>query len=134
LRSISRRRRIEKQPIAFATVDVVWGDVRDTDAVGTVVADADAVVHLAAVIPPRSERDPYLTELVNVGGTAAVVEAVAQARRRPRLVHASSLSVYGRTQHKSPPRRVDDPLDPAEHYGHTKAAAEGIVRASAGTW
>jgi len=69
-----------------------------------------------------------------VEGTRIVAEAVARAPRRPRLVYASSLSVYGRTQHLPAPRLVTDPVDPVDPYGHTKAAAEEIVRGSGTDW
>jgi len=40
-----------------ARVELAWGDVRDPGAVGRAVADAEAVLHLAALIPlPRSLR------------------------------------------------------------------------------
>jgi UDP-glucose 4-epimerase len=115
-------------------VDVVWGDVLDQDAIARAVENADAVVHLAALIPPRSERTPELTERVNVDGTRNVVAAVAKAKSRPRLVYASSLSVYGRTQDRPPPRTVLDPVNPADHYGQTKAAAEHVVSTSDVDW
>jgi UDP-glucose 4-epimerase len=112
----------------------VWGDIRDFPTVASAVANADAVVHLAAVIPPRSELDPHLTEQVNVGGTRAVVQAVAEAPRRPRLVYSSSLSVYGQTQQKPPPRTVDEAPNPGGHYPRTKVAAEQVIRSSDVNW
>jgi UDP-glucose 4-epimerase len=115
-------------------VETVWGDVTDSAAVAAVVDRADAVVHLAALIPPHSGRRPELARRVNVEGTRIVAEAVARAPRRPRLVYASSLSVYGRTQHLPAPRLVTDPVDPVDPYGHTKAAAEEIVRGSGTDW
>lgn len=115
-------------------VETVWGDVTDSTAVAAVVDRADAVVHLAALIPPHSDRRPELARRVNVEGTRIVAEAVARAPRRPRLVHASSLSVYGRTQHLPAPRLVTDSVDPVDPYGRTKAAAEEIVRGSGTDW
>jgi nucleoside-diphosphate-sugar epimerase len=115
-------------------VETVWGDVTDSTAMAAVVDRADAVVHLAALIPPHSDRRPELARRVNVEGTRIVAEAVARAPRRPRLVHASSLSVYGRTQHLPAPRLVTDSVDPVDPYGRTKAAAEEIVRGSGTDW
>lgn len=126
------RRRAARQ--RSRRMDSVWGDILDADAVGAAVSRSDAVIHLAALIPPGSDRDTARTWAVNVDGTRTVVDAVAAAPSRPRLVHASSLSVYGRTQHLEPPRRVDDPLDPCDFYGRTKAAAEAIVRSSGIDW
>jgi UDP-glucose 4-epimerase len=75
-----------------------------------------------------------LARRVNVEGTRTIAEAVARSPRHPRLVHASSLSVYGRTQHLAPPRLVSDPINPIDGYGHTKAAAEEIIRGSGVEW
>jgi UDP-glucose 4-epimerase len=115
-------------------VETVWGDVTDPTAVATLVDGADAVVHLAALIPPHSDRHPELAQRVNVEGTRTVAAAVARSAGRPRLVYTSSLSVYGRTQHQTPPRLVTDPVDPIDAYGRTKAAAEEIVRSSGTDW
>ena len=128
------RNRAAAARLGRSRVEVVWGDVTDPAAVAGVVDRADAVVHLAALIPPRSDRRPELAQKVNVEGTGVVATTVARAARRPRLVHASSLSVYGRTQHLPPPRLVTDPVAPIDPYGRTKAAAEDIVRPSGTDW
>lgn len=53
--------------------------------------DVDAVVHLAWVIQPS--RDAERMRRVNLGGTRAVLDAVAAAQV-PHLVHISSSAVY----------------------------------------
>jgi UDP-glucose 4-epimerase len=111
-----------------------WGDVTDPGQVRQGLSGTDAVVHLAAVIPPASDRDPRRAARVNVEGTRVVVDAIAASGRAIRLVHASSLSIYGRTQHLVPPRRVDDAASPCDHYGRTKLEAERIVRAASIDW
>lgn len=54
-------------------------------------AGADAVIHLAWAIQPV--RDEQAMQRVNVAGTNAVLDAVAEAEV-PHLVYASSLGVY----------------------------------------
>ena len=112
----------------------VWADVTDRDAIDAALDGVAGVVHLAAMIPPGSDRAPGVAARVNVEGTRVVVDAIAAARRPIRLVHASSLSVYGRTQHMPPPRHVDDPVNPCDHYGRTKRDAELIVRGAEIDW
>jgi UDP-glucose 4-epimerase len=112
------------------TVEVVWADVTDESAIRAALRPADAVVHLAALIPPHSDRSPELARMINVEGTRTVVAAAGGKR----FVHASSLSVYGRTQHLLPPRRVTDPVAPFDLYGATKAEAEDLVRRSGADW
>jgi nucleoside-diphosphate-sugar epimerase len=87
-----------------------WGDIRNPDDVERALAGCATVIHLAAVIPPGSDRNPALAEAVNVGGTANVI-AAARAQGGVRIVFASSLALFGRTQHLPPPRTIDDPVE-----------------------
>ncbi len=124
----TRRRLLARR----AGMRVHWGDIRDAEAVTAAVtaAGADIVVHLAAIIPPGSDRDPALAEAVNIGGTENVIKACAAQARPPRIVHASSLALFGKTQHLPPPRTADDPINPTDPYTRHKARAEELLRAS----
>jgi len=46
-------------------VEVVWGDVTDAAAVRNAAARMDAVVHLAALIPPEADEEPARARAVN---------------------------------------------------------------------
>jgi nucleoside-diphosphate-sugar epimerase len=111
-------------------VEVVWGDILQPDAVAAAVAGADVVVHLAAVIPPRSEEHPEQARRVNVDGTAHVIAACRAQPTPPRLLFSSSVEVHGFTLDAPPPRRVTDPLRPADAYSGHKIEAEALVRES----
>ena len=115
-------------------VEPVWGDVRDVRAVSRAVEEVDAVLHLAAVIPPGSDEDPELTRAVNVDGTAHVVRACQARSRKPRLLLVSTFDVHGHTLHKPPPRRIDDPVVGTDPYTESKIAAEALVRESGLEW
>lgn len=117
-----------------SAIEVVWSDIGDRAALVRATADRDAVIHDAALIPPASERDPGLTFRVNVEGTRNVIEACELASARPRLVFASSISVFGPTPDRPPPRRSDDPLNPSDHYSRSKVACEERIRASELDW
>ncbi len=114
--------------------EIAWGDLCSRDDVARAVADRDAVIHDAAVIPPLSEHKPELTRRVNVEGTQNVVSACEAQRRRPTLVFASSVSLFGRTQHLHPPRCADESIAPSDHYSHSKAACEQMIVASDLDW
>lgn len=113
-----------------AGVEVCWGDIRDPDAVMRAVAGRDAVVHLAAVIPPHSIHDPGLAERVNVQGTANVIAACQATASPPKIAFASSVALYGPTQHLDPPRTLDDALNPTDDYTRHKLRCEELLRAS----
>lgn len=97
-------------------------DVTDAAACREAFADADAVVHLAAVPDPDAAWDVLHT--ANVVGAYHVADAVMHCGVR-RLVLASSLqtvSAYpGGVQ-----RRTHDAPRPANLYGATKAWAEAL--------
>ena len=110
----------------------IFGDIRDPEVAARAVANQDAIIHLAAIIPPEADRRPELAHSVNVGGTAALLEAAkASTRPAPRLVFASSIAAYG-DRLKDFWIRTSDPLEPSpgDEYGKTKVEAESMIRAS----
>jgi nucleoside-diphosphate-sugar epimerase len=114
--------------------EIVWGDITTAEDVTRAVADREAVIHDAAIIPPRSEQEPELTRRVNVEGTGLLLKACEAQERKPRLVFASSMSLFGPAQGRPPPRRADDPVVPTDHYSHSKAECEEMLRASGLDW
>ena len=96
----------------------------------------DAVVHLAAVIPPFIYMRKELARKVNVDGTAHLLRASEKLSKPPRFVLASSIAVYGsRNPHTvAGVLTADTPTNPADVYGAHKVEAEALVRASTLDW
>lgn len=115
-------------------VPTVWGDVTDRAAVDRAVAGVDAVIHLAAILPPAADADPQWARFTNVDGTATVIAACEAQPTPPRLLFTSSFDVHGYTMDRPPPVRADDPLVPTNPYAEHKIAAEALVRASRLSW
>jgi UDP-glucuronate 4-epimerase len=105
-------------------------DVRERDRLAALLTPETVVVHLAARAGVRqSVADPAGYAAANVGGTAAVLEAM-RAAGATRLVFASSSSVYGADTPL--PFREDAPaMSPVSPYGATKRAAELLIQAFA---
>jgi len=125
-----RARRVASQ--LDARVRLVWGDVTDPASLAAALGGADAVVHLAAIVAP--EKAPDLARRVNVDATRnliAQMEASATARR---LVFASSQGIFGDSQDREPPLRVDTPVSPTNEYGRHKLACEQAIQASRLRW
>jgi nucleoside-diphosphate-sugar epimerase len=103
---------------------LVEGALQDLD-LAPILEGAAQVYHLAAQAGVRAswgqEFDRYTGH--NVLGTQRLLEAAAQART-PRIVYASSSSVYGDCE--SLPLREDSPCRPVSPYGVTKLAAEHL--------
>jgi len=94
-------RKIAKSVEGVRNLEIVWGDIRDADQVASLVHRVEAVVHLAAIIAPLSERNPELAHAVNVEGTEHVLRAIRSAARPPLLVFISSISARGRRTGRS---------------------------------
>jgi len=95
-------------------------DVRDTEALPALLADADIVFHLAAL--PRVEysiQNPVETHGVNVTGT---VNVLASVKKGARVVLASSAAVYGDID--APILSENLPAAPVSPYGLHKYASE----------
>lgn len=98
------------------------GDVADAGFLRAAVHDADSVFHLAAVVSGAAEADFDLGMRVNLDGTRALLEALRAGNRRPKLVFASSVAVFGGAL----PERVTDATAPMPQssYGVQKLVGE----------
>jgi len=87
------------------------------------LADADAVVHLAAAVgDPRFGREAAF-RAVNIGGTERLLAAAADRK----VIWVSSASVYRPGPYPAPVRE-DHPMDAQRNaYGRTKAAGDRLA-------
>ena len=111
-------------------VEIVRGDIADADGVRAAVEGASAVLHLAAILPPGSERDRDLTFRVNVDGTRNIIAGMERANPDARLVFTSSISTYGDTSAADPPIRVSRPQSAIDIYADSKIAGERLIAES----
>jgi UDP-glucose 4-epimerase len=114
----------------MANVEIRKADIADADVVRSSVAGVDAVVHLAALLPPASERDRDATMAVNVGGTRNVVDALERENPDAHLVLSSSVCVYGDTTGDDTPVMASHVVHALDLYGESKIEAERIVQRS----
>ena len=106
-------------------LDIVFGDLRDAEAVRLAAADCSHVFHLGALIAiPYSYQHPGEFVTVNVGGTLNVLEAVRQQGVR-RAVFVSTSEVYGTAQYV--PIDEEHPRVAQSPYAASKIAADALV-------
>jgi len=108
----------------------VAGDVRDRDLIDHLLADRDAVIHLAAIVGEAAcKADPRLAVETNLTATQRLAEATADAGIA-RFVFASTCSVYG----AGGTARLDEgsPLAPTELYAETRVNAERSLAGAIG--
>lgn len=93
------------------------------------VDGADLVVHLAAVVSGAAEADFDLGMRANLDGIRSVLEAARGTGRRPTVVFASSLAVFGSAPEAPLPDVVDDDTvpRPQSSYGVQKLIGEHLV-------
>lgn len=101
----------------------VAGDVLDAGALRRAVENQDVVFHLAG-IRRAATREDFMR--VNAEGTRLLCEAMVATGARPRLVLAGSLAASGPSSPERP-RVEEDPFQPEEWYGESKAEAERIA-------
>jgi nucleoside-diphosphate-sugar epimerase len=103
-------------------VDVLSGDATNLASLRAAVRGCDVVFHLAGV---RRATDPAEFLRVNAGSTRLALDAcAAEAPELARFVLAGSVAAAGPSR---TPRREDEPLEPVEPYGVSKAEAERIA-------
>jgi len=106
------------------------GDLSDPARLDQMTAGSDAVVHAAAVVLAGGRWAAW--HAANVLGTERV--ARSSARHGARLIHISSVAVYGRQlAYDRDPVRLDEDFDleraavPRDHYARSKRDAEIAV-------
>ncbi|MFF0837690.1 MULTISPECIES: NAD-dependent epimerase/dehydratase family protein [unclassified Streptomyces] len=138
-RITSHLRQIGARPIALCTLDayprhtyrdlfgvdasdpsVIIGDIQDTALVKKAVADADYVIHAAALADVAAcTREPMSAIHNNITGTQVILNAVAACQRIRRLVYVSSASVYGNGN-------PDDWARPCDEFRTVRALLESV--------
>ena len=111
-------------------VELVEGDLNDAASAQTLVSDATHVFHCAAKTDNWGSWDEY--QRGNISTTRRIVDACAAETGVKRLVHMSTVSVYG---HPSPPagKLVDEDAEIGQkpwiwdYYALSKIEAEKIV-------
>jgi nucleoside-diphosphate-sugar epimerase len=107
-------------------VEIIPGDLRDTDSIVRAVTGSDIVYHLAAKVGSAPRQAYFET---NVRGTELLL-AACQQQRVGKVVYASSLAVYGPVDNDG--ERIDEstPFDSQpelrDPYAQSKIAADRL--------
>ncbi len=106
-------------------VEVVAGDIRDSDALRKTVKNCQVVFHLAASVGiPYSFVSPKDVIETNVLGTLNLLLACKDSRVE-KIVHTSTSEAYGTAQYV--PMDENHPLKPQSPYAASKCSADQIV-------
>ena len=91
-------------------IEIIEGSLTDKNAIASLIKDADIVIALAAVIPPRADKNPKAAIACNQLGTEVLVQAIESMDTQPALVYISTVALYGNRSGAHPFARVGDPL------------------------
>ena len=107
----------------------VEADLMEIQDLAPLLDGVSCVVHLAALPGGAAEADPELSKRINLDVTRRFLEAIAEADRPIRFVHASSIAVFGSLA--PDPVTDDTQACPISVYGHDKRVAEIDVQMAA---
>ena len=107
--------------------ELAHGDILDGDSLRAATAGCDTVFHCAALISASGSWERF--QRANIDGTRAVIDAAVAERAR--LVHMSSVAVYGSdSRYRDTPTNEDTPLAPLDehaYYARSKRESENLV-------
>jgi len=106
-------------------INVITGDIKDSDATRWAAKNIDIIFHLAALIPiPYSYIHPRESIETNVIGTLNVLMA-AKENNVERIIHTSTSETYGTAQYV--PIDEKHPLQGQSPYAASKIGADKIA-------
>ncbi len=103
----------------------IQGDISNLDQVREVIEkyDFDSVFHLASILPPKTEEDPYFAFKINIEGTMNVLNTACKHGVKT-IIYPSSATVFG--PDRQPPFTEEDLRDPWTVYSSFKICNEII--------
>ena len=116
-------------------VDIIYGDLTNSEDLKQICKPYHAVIHLAAIIPPIAYKSQVKTSKVNVIGTQLLLRHLESYCQEAFFLFSSSVAIYG-DRLKNPEIRVSDPVDKddPDFYVQSKINAEKIVEQSKLSW
>ena len=111
-------------------VEVYKGDITDPKSVSKAAEGISGVLHLAAILPPNSEKNKEFTFKVNVDGTNNIVEAIKDSSPDATIVFTSSISTYGDTSAEGDPITIEQSQNAIDVYAESKIAGEKLLKES----
>ena len=120
-------KRTSKIAKKYKNCEIFWGDVRDKKSLRNAVNNQDIVIHLAFMLPPIPEEKLGIARSINIEGTKNLIAAMENSSQNPKLIFASSVSIYGDVRDQSQPIPINKEPNPADNYAKQKVEAAEIV-------
>lgn len=111
-------------------IEIQKGDITNLSDVKTACEDIEVVIHLAAILPPKSEANIQVTNNINFQGTNNIIQNIKDEH----IIFSSSISVYGITSSEKSPINEAHPLQAHNIYSMSKIIAERLIKESANSY
>ena len=110
-------------------LQIVWGNIADSQAVQKLIDGCEYVVNMAAVIPPLSDKNPEKAIECNQIGVQNLISTIKKVNPSIKLIHISTVALYGNRNSRHPWARIGDPLlvSPFDIYSASKLRGEFAV-------
>lgn len=95
-------------------INVIFGSIYNLNIVKQALKNQDIIIHLAAIIPPFTDRNAKLSYNVNYVGTKNIVHTIKE-NNHGFLLFASSIAIYG-DRLENPYIQITDKLNPQNDY------------------
>lgn len=113
-------------------IEVILGDLRNADFIEDLIqnrtSNLDAVIHMAAIVPPMPEIDSKLSYEVNVIATSKLLKALEKLTQPPFFIFTSSYNVYGVPLSNHSVKSASDGVVASDFFGTHKIEAEQLVK------
>lgn len=113
------------------SLEIVWGDMKDSALIGKCVNGADYVLHIGAMVSPMADKYPEETMKVNLGSTLSIIEAIKKQPNADEigLVYIGTVAQTGCRLTPIHWGRCGDPLKGSmfDYYATSKIASERAV-------
>lgn len=109
-------------------IEIIRGDLTKAEDVEGAIQEVGAVIHLAALMPPGSEKNRAATFAVNVEGTTRLAERLKRFNPEAVFVFSSSVATYGDTKGQEAPVTINQSQQALDIYAESKIAAEKSLR------
>lgn len=114
------------KPEISSEIEIVYGDIRDSELIKKIVNGQEYVFHLSSLIAiPHSYDAPRSYIETNISGALNVLEACRNNDSLVRLIHVSTSEVYGSAQ--TVPISEKHPLVAQSPYSASKISADKIA-------
>lgn len=110
--------------------EIVLQDLSKTDDFHHLLKNINVVIHCACLLPPVSEQNVALSDLVNIEVSKRLIDAIESSNSDIHFIFPSSVSVFAVDGDLHKKRTVADVTHAHNHYARQKLAIEAYLQKS----